>query len=413
MSKYELLSTMNIAIIYGGPFPYGQASANRILSYAREMVKLGHIVQVHCLVTYNQPFTSKQNEQLTKNGIVDYEGIQCIYTSGLNYWQKEGQSFFKKLMIIIKGCIGSFKLLYKNRKMLDSLLLSGSEVYLYLFFHLVALVCKLKLIVERSELPDIYKKKEVLGRTIYGWLYIILSRYAFHKVDGWFVETTLLANVYRKWAKKDATFFIAPMTVELDRFIGLKKNITSDSPYIAYCGNMREDDGISILIKAFSLISHRYPSYKLLLAGNSEDVKTQMKIVEDLGIKKKVRFLGQINRDKIPQFLVNADILALASPTSERSIATMPCKVGEYLATGNPVVVTCLGEIPKYLKNGENAFLSEPDSYVKFSDKLDEVISDYYRSRCVGEKGKQVAIREFNSYAQAVRIVNYLETMKK
>ena len=65
---------MYIPIIRIGPFPYGQASANRVLSYAVEMAKLGHEVEVISLVTYDQPFTDEERDDLMMHSAISYRG---------------------------------------------------------------------------------------------------------------------------------------------------------------------------------------------------------------------------------------------------------------------------------------------------------------------------------------------------
>ena len=196
------------------------------------------------------------------------------------------------------------------------------------------------------------------------------------------------------------------MTVELDRFIGVKPADNGYGDYIAYCGNMLEDDGVSILIKAFALISSDYPNLSLVLAGNSNDVPKQKKLAEELGVKERVKFLGRVPRDFIPSFLAGAKALALASPTSLRSVATMPCKVGEYLCTGAPVVVTGLGEINAYLKDGESAYLSEPDSPEAFAKKLIQALNDTDENKkCITETGKRIATTSFSADSQTTTLI--------
>ena len=175
---------------------------------------------------------------------------------------------------------------------------------------------------------------------------------------------------------------------------------------------MSEEDGVSILIKAFRIVASKRPEYKLVLAGDSPAVPAQKKLVSELGIEKKVIFLGRIPSDSVPQFLKNASFLALASPTSERSVATMPCKVGEYLCTSNPVIVTKLGEIPKYLTDKESAFLPEADSPEKFADELEKAINTDAETLVeIGQKGYEVAVKNFNSEIQAGRIVSFLKEL--
>ena len=62
--------------------------------------------------------------------------------------------------------------------------------------------------------------------------------------------------------------------------------------------------------------------------------------------------------------------MALARPTNKQAEGGFPTKLGEYLATGNTVVVTNVGEIGEFLHDKVNAFVSDPDSPEKNFVKL-------------------------------------------
>jgi glycosyltransferase involved in cell wall biosynthesis len=52
--------------------------------------------------------------------------------------------------------------------------------------------------------------------------------------------------------------------------------------------------------------------------------------------------------------------LALTRPNGIFSEAGFPTKLGEYFACKKPVVITRVGDIPKYFKNEEHIILVEP-----------------------------------------------------
>jgi glycosyltransferase involved in cell wall biosynthesis len=131
--------------------------------------------------------------------------------------------------------------------------------------------------------------------------------------------------------------------------------------------------------------------------------------VATLNMKGRIIFLGQLPRTDIPKYLTNAKILALARPQSIVSDAGFPSKLTEYLATGKPVVVTSVGDIPVYLEDNKNAFLSKPDSVDAFADKLDYVLSNYEFAQQVGEKGKELTETIFNYNFQAKRIIDFID----
>ena len=405
---------MYIPIIYTGSFPYGQASANRVLSYAVEMANLGQEVQVISLVTYDQPFTDEERADLMKHAAITYKGVNVHYVSGRNFWPREKGKKVKKLWLYLRGILRAKSLLNKRKGDYTSIMMLSSSIFQHFWFSRIAKKNNAKLIVERAELPSIEQEKSRYEKSFLGCLFIYFTKKAFKKPDAWILETQHLVDYYIPLGRPNCPYLIVPMTVDIAKYSEPNKTFSPYSPYIAYCGNMSEADGISILIKAFALIADKFPSYKLVLAGDSSAVPAQKQLVADMGLGNRVVFLGRIASETVPQFLKNASFLVLASPTSVRSTTTMPCKVGEYLCTSNPVVVTNLGEIPKYLTDGVSAFLPEPDSPENFANGLGKALNtDKDTLVSIGREGYKVAEENFNSAVQAKRLVDFLIELSK
>lgn len=392
---------MKTIVVIDYAFPYGGAETNRIISYTKELVGLGQDITMHCL----QPveFLDYKKHPIPVSG--EYEGLKYIYTSKSSCWPEHGSNKLKKLLLWVLSYVYSAILIIKGARTIDNILIYSADVKKYYFYYVISKLCGIKLFLERSEFPIVFYQAERYNSSI---LYkirkkIILNSYKFF--DGWILETQNLVDYYQKYASKKARFCVVPMTVEIDRFSDIKPTPNKFGEYIAYCGNLKDIDGVSILIKAFALIAEKYANLSLVMAGSSDEMEKHKKLVKELNIETRVIFLGRIDRDSVPSFLANAKVLALASPTSTRSCATMPCKVGEYLCTGVPSVITGLGEIHKYMINNVNAFLSEPDSEEKFANKLDLVLSDYENALKVAENGKNVAMYSFSGKTQA-RIVD-------
>ena len=115
----------------------------------------------------------------------------------------------------------------------------------------------------------------------------------------------------------------------------------------------------------------------------------------ELRVENNIVFTGVVAPKEMPQLLYNARILALARPDNLQAQNGFPTKLGEYLATGNPVVVTRVGEIPLFIKDMENGFLAEPNPE-SFSEKLSWVADNYEEALSIGGKGRELAFSEFS-----------------
>jgi len=89
---------------------------------------------------------------------------------------------------------------------------------------------------------------------------------------------------------------------------------------------------------------------------------------------------------------------ALLAPLFEddTSRARFPTKLGEYLASGRPVVTSAVGEVPRYFVDGETAFVAPPGLPEAFADRICRALEDAERAARVGAAGRALAEREFD-----------------
>ncbi len=237
-----------------------------------------------------------------------------------------------------------------------------------------------------------------------------LNEYALKKIDGLLVISKSLKTYYSSIVKK---IEVINMFVDSSRFAGIKKQTTEK--YVGYCGTLSvQKDGVNVLINAFNLFLREHPDYKLYLFGdfeNEEVRNTLLELVNKLELKDKVIFTGPVKSDEMPQKLYDAEILALARPDNKQAQYGFPTKLGEYLATGNPIVITSVGEIPLFLKDDENAFLSPPDDHVAFASKLCWVADNIEMARIISAKGKELIDTEFSSSKQTIKALRFMESV--
>lgn len=174
--------------------------------------------------------------------------------------------------------------------------------------------------------------------------------------------------------------------------------------YIAYCGTMYgSKDGLDMLLKSFLEISKTFLNIKLLLVGDTsqkERLRHLVEFVNENNLVDRVVFTGRVERSQMPIILSSAAVLALAKPENEQNDGNFPIKLGEYLATGVPVLSTAVGEIPKFIRDGYNGYLSAPNEK-SFSEKLLQILSDLESAKLVGLRGRDMAEKLFDFRAQA------------
>jgi len=246
----------------------------------------------------------------------------------------------------------------------------------------------------------------------------IIGKYLFKKylkaikiIDGLLVISNNLRNSFiEDYGVAPEKVHVINMVVDAERFKGLKKQ--ESERYIAYCGTASNNkDGVDQLIKSFALTSNVHQDVKLWIIGKTPDSGQEFgnkNLVKELGVEDKVVFTGIIPAEHIPQVLMNAEVLALDRPDNLQAKHGFPTKLGEYLLTGNPVVVTTVGDIPGFLKDGESAVLAKPDAPESFSSRLNWVLSHKDEGRSIGERGKEVALKEFNYLIESKKLAKVI-----
>lgn len=261
-----------------------------------------------------------------------------------------------------------------------------------------------KVIHEKTEHPDVYSFKG-----------FNLARYKREvpKVDGLFVISTALRDYFASLGVNKTKIEIVNMTVDCNRFAGLIKQPAEK--YVAYCGTASNNkDGVDELIKAFSIVHQTHPEVKLYIIGKTldkDDVSGNLKLIKDLGLQDVIVFTGIVSYSNMPQMLKNATILALDRPDSLQAKCGFPTKLGEYLLTENPVVVTKVGDIPLFLKDGESALLAEERQPEEFASKLIWVLEHPSEAAEIGKKGAKIALSEFNYLNETKKILNVINKL--
>jgi glycosyltransferase involved in cell wall biosynthesis len=131
-------------------------------------------------------------------------------------------------------------------------------------------------------------------------------------------------------------------------------------------------------------------------------------MISDFGLEDKVFWKGVYPRDLVTRIIKNADLLALPRPDSKQAQGGFPTKLGEYLASGNPVCATSVGELPDYLNDNISVFFAEPGSIDSFTNALERALSDSIMAKNIGLKGREVAEQNFDKNKQSLILFNYL-----
>jgi glycosyltransferase involved in cell wall biosynthesis len=402
-----------IATSKKNPFANPGAASNRLIGLLKGLSNNGNEVHLIILGGY---YSVIEVSEFAEKGT--QENIHYLYLSkrkNINIWQRRLSEYVTKKWDIL--------LLQTRIKRLISLSSEKKIVWVendFLSFNSIKFLLKdsnLKFFMEINEYPDIHISNK---STKYFWQANTANKHVTYffknilpKLDGIALMTNNLVKYFEDKVSSKTNIMHLPMTVDLERF-DLSKSYESieglDSPYIAFIGSMNDTkDGVNLLIEAFGEISKEYPNYKLALYGFwTYDTPKHFQRIHELGIQNKVIYSKPIDSDKVINLIMNSEILVLPRPDSYQAKGGFPTKLGEYLASSKPVIVTKVGEIPNYLQHHKSAFLIEPGSVESIVFALKNALSDYEEASKIGLEGRKVAESQFCANIQSERLNQFL-----
>ncbi|NTU72326.1 MAG: glycosyltransferase family 4 protein [Coriobacteriia bacterium] len=225
------------------------------------------------------------------------------------------------------------------------------------------------------------------------------------EADGVWVLSDFLGDYWHERGMERERIAVHPNVVRMSAF---ETPATPEPSTAIYLGNLQHKE-IEYLLEISQIVAARVPGYRLRIFGDAlpERRAELAAAIESMGIADNVVLEQPIVPTQVPETLAHAHVLVLPRASGEFSTAGFPNKLGEYLASGRPVVVTRVGDIPNYLTDRESAFLVPPDDCDAFAEALALALTDSSLAEQVGATGKRVAEGLLASPVVANRIVDF------
>ena len=160
--------------------------------------------------------------------------------------------------------------------------------------------------------------------------------------------------------------------------------------FVLYTGRLVYYKGVSHLINAIS----RLNDVTLVIVGRGDLDSKLKKQVRELGLEKKVHFLGKIS-DEILRVMYHA-CTCFVLPSIARSEA-FGIVLAEAMACGKPVISTELDTGTSFVNiDGETGFVVPPQDPLLMAEKIDLLFRNIELRRKMGERARERALNNFD-----------------
>lgn len=392
------MKVLHLCIFTNEPLPLGMGATNRLLTYAKGLVENGNKVFV---LTF-KPNGIKNKSQLNSSiNNVDYYITSKSCTWELNYFKRTAlllYSLYNYVSIFIN----------ENKKIkISAIILVTTKIYLILLAKCLSLIYRIPLIQEHSEYPFVLIRRKKINL-----FFSIFFKLKYKLFDGMIVISETLKIFYSQFTKINCSYIVLPILVDNSRFQLSSEPKNEYGNYIAYCGNMSGNkDGLLNLLETFINVHNRFKDINLVLVGtgHKNDLDKLKLFIKKNKIEPYVIFTGYLSGAKLINSLSAAKLLILSRPNDIQAQGGLPTKLGEYLATGQPVVVTKVGEISRYINDEEHAYLVEPDNNKALAEKINQIFDNYESAIQVGRRGKILSETVFSYKVQSLELEKFIK----
>lgn len=402
MSNKKESEVKSVVFLGDSGFPIGLAHIQRMTLMGRALIEVGCEVRVVCRMAI---WRSDVKTEYGKEGV--HEGIHYNYTVDTPF---RAEGFIERQYHRIKGLFKEFlylKKLKKERK-IDAVILSTMNFNDALRYKMYSMFIGFPIALNLLEMASALERRSSLNLRIQNWL---MEKWLLKHFNGAMPISDMLCEFYSKIAVSKPSMKV-PVICDYDKFAKIERQATE--PYFLYCASISFMNVAEFVMEAYKLMQNKDKIKLYLLIGVKE--KRQYELLKEELNKKfpegNVKLFSNVPYQQLMQLFTDAKALLIPLRHTLEDASRFPHKVGEYLATGNPVITTNVGEINTYFEDGLSALVTEKYEIEEYASKMDYVLDNPELAKKIGLQGKELGEENFHFSAYGPRIKKFLQNLK-
>jgi glycosyltransferase involved in cell wall biosynthesis len=377
------------------------AATNRIKCYAKAIIRQD--IPCKILIYHRTEVFGKKPRNTKGHGI--FEGVEYNY---IGRTPLRGKNKYIRAFNDYKDRINLLLFIKRHLQENDIVIgYCGHDIkYTNLLIKLIHLK-KAKFVRELCELP--YGTGKETQKTIKKRKYILKKQ--FPSCDGIIAISDTLMNLAKEYASNKCHIIKIPILVDFEKYYIPDKSSDATAPYIFHSGTLYEqNDGFVGMLEAFGKATELVKKPILFISTGTisksphrEEIK---RIINQYHLKDKVFFTGYISDEELKENLSKASLVIINKYLNQQNTYCFSTKLGEYLAAGKPVIITNVGEAMNWLKDGESAYIIEPNDTDLLAKAIVDAFQNSEKRKAIGKNGQKVCKEnfDFRNYGEKIRM---------
>jgi glycosyltransferase involved in cell wall biosynthesis len=399
-----------LRIVYAGHFlfPYGTASAARIRLLSSGLVSAGATVKV----VLTLPFEPREADATGEGGYryqgIDYQSIGLGREAKAPLAERIGlvlreQKQVRSRLAELLGEFGADVLVTYTSDAIEGAPMLGA-----------ARECGVRVVGDVVEWHNAFGWRG-------GWAHYRAISHAWQmRVQNWKADGIIGISSYlcRYYGRRDLPVLRLPTPSDVGSITPLPIEPHQGRSFrIGYFGTWSDKDGFVDMLEAVRLLRERNRPVELWAAGAPHSDRYMRRIRAFLqahpGLKDSVKLLGRLPQQELPETFGRCDAMILSRPLKRFALAGLPQKVAEYMSLERPVIVTRVGDVPEYVRDGADGFVVPPDDAAAVARAVERLIELPDRGAAMGRSARLRAQEVFDFRMLGERMLRFLERVRE
>lgn len=403
---------MNVVFISGADVPNGiDGGTTLIRTYSRGFMKLGHtatIITLRC-----------REEGVPAEGEID--GVKYQYN--IRALQTKKFSKLSKIVRCLSWRVHLMRSIAANNRLrkIDLIIMYETSLDYGLPASVVARLLGVRLAYMYGDWVDYFGnsdrvRKLTLLRRISEALGPILLP---HVVDVNLVLSNFLRTVLLRRGIKENRIMLLQSIVDCDKFRpdvprhqGLV-DLKNGRKLVLYLGSFLPHQGIHYLIEAATYLKSTGSDLLVVIVGDHDHElgRACRDKIKSSNLECSVIMYGGVSFDEVPSVLATADVLVTPRDDSKEGISAGPMKIAEYLASGTPVVATCVGDIAEMAQDGQEVLFCRARDPKSIADAVLKLSTDRDLYDTLSYHGRRLAEAQYDNGIVCARIAEFVKKL--
>jgi len=165
-----------------------------------------------------------------------------------------------------------------------------------------------------------------------------------------------------------------------------------NSPRLLCVGRIVRDKGFDLAVTAFASIASRFPNARLVIAGDGPARQGLERLATDLGIAKRVEFLGWVAPKEVPALMNTSTFVVMPSRWRE----AFGLVALEAALMARPVIATRTGGLPEVVDHLHTGLIVEREDTEALAQAISLLLSSPELAWRMGRAGRKRALQLFS-----------------